>query len=223
MFAEPLAEWLTEMPAERAGDAADRRHHRAGAARRDPVGRSGAALRPTDFVLRAAPEPALHPRHERLDLRRRLAQPDVLAGTPARDPERRGDLPLPPALPRRRLPDLVRRRRPRLGLRAAGGRRHHAGRRRRRPRRHGRAQHGARGQHPREEPVRGRRRSARDRRADAAGARGDAPRHGLHLLRPRRRDALRAGRLPDPADPVPARWPRGRARRRSRSARSWTR
>ena len=47
--------------------------------------------------------------------------------------------------------------------------------------------------------------AARDRRADAARARGDAPRHGLHVLRPRRRHALRAGRLADPADPVHAR------------------
>ena len=115
MFAEPLTDWLTEMPADELATQADRRHHRPGAARRDPHRRSGRALRPTDFVLRAAAEPALHARHERLDLRRRLAQPDVLAGAPARDAERRGGLPLPPALPRRRLPDLVRRRRPRLG------------------------------------------------------------------------------------------------------------
>ena len=114
MFAEPLTEWLTEMPADELATQADRRRDRARAARRDPVGdRAGAApdrLRPA-----AAPEPALHARHERLALRRRLAQPDVLAGAPARDAERRGDLPLPPALPRRRLRDLVRRRRPRLG------------------------------------------------------------------------------------------------------------
>ena len=59
---------------------------------------------------RAAAEPALHARHERLDLRRRVDQPHVLAGAPARDAQRRGRLPLPPALPRCRLPDLVRRR-----------------------------------------------------------------------------------------------------------------
>ena len=67
----------------------------------------------------AASQPALHARHERLALRRRHAQPDVLAGAAARDPERRGDLPLPSALQRRGLRDLVRRRRPRLGLGAA--------------------------------------------------------------------------------------------------------
>ena len=155
-------------------------------------GRAGAAtdrLRPP-----AAPEPALHPRHERLDLRRRLDQPDVLAGAPERDAQRRGDLPLPPALPRRRLPDLVRRRRPRLGHRVARGRRHHARRRRRRPHRHGRAQHREGREHPRAEPVRGGRGPARDRRADAPRAGRDAPRHRLHLLRPRRGHALRARR-----------------------------
>ena len=40
-----------------------------------------------------------------------------------------------------------------------------------------------------------RRRAAGDRRADAARAGGDAPRHGLHVLRPQRRDDLRAGRV----------------------------
>ena len=54
-------------------------------------------------------------------------------------------------------------------------------------------------EHPRQEPVRGRRRAAGDRRADAARARGHAPRHGLHVLRPQRRDDLRAGRVPDHA------------------------
>ena len=116
MFAEPLTRVADRDAGRRARDAADRRRHRPGAARRDAIGdRPGAApdrLRPA-----AAPEPALHARHERLALRRRLAQPDVLAGAPARDAERRGDLPLPPALPRRRLRDLVRRRRPRLGAR----------------------------------------------------------------------------------------------------------
>ena len=135
------------------GDAPDRRHHRARAARGDPVGdRAGPA--PDRLRAAAAPQPALHPRHERVALRRRLAQPDVLARPPARDAERRGGLPVPPALPRRRLPDLVRRRRPRLGHGPDGGRRHDARRRRRRPRRHGRAEDRARGEHPRQEHVR---------------------------------------------------------------------
>ena len=49
-------------------------------------------------------------------------------------------------------------------------------------------------EHPRAEPVRRGRGAARDRREDAARPRGDAPRHRLHLLRPRRRDDVRAGR-----------------------------
>ena len=78
---------------------------------------------------------------------------------------------------------------------------------------HGRAQHRPRRQHPRAEHVRRRRGAPRDRRADAARAGGDAPRHGLHVLRPRRRHALRAGRLADPADPLHA----GRRRRASQA------
>ena len=78
-------------------------------------------------------------------------------------------------------------------------------------------------EHPGPEPVRGRRRAAGDRRADAALARGDAPRHGLHVLRPPRRDDVRAGRLRDHADPVHARRRRRRERARSPSARSSTR
>ena len=53
----------------------------------------------------------------------------------------------------------------------------------------------ARGEHPRPEPVRRRRRAAGDRRADAARPRGDAPRHRVHVLRSQRRDDLRARRV----------------------------
>ena len=122
MFAEPLREWLTEMPAE---ELATRLTGGITVRELPEEIRSaiGPALRASDFVLAAAPEPPLHPRPERLALRRRDAQPDVLARPPARDAEHRGDLPLPPALPRRRLQDLVRRRRPRLGPRADRGRR----------------------------------------------------------------------------------------------------
>ncbi len=212
MFSEPLIDWLTEMPAD---ELATKLTGGVTVAASCPTRSSaiGTALPPDRLRPAAAPEPALHARHERVDLRRRLAQPDVLARAPERDAERRGGLPLPPALPGRRLPDLVRRRRPRLGPGAARGRRHHAGRRRRRPRRHGRAQHRARGEHPRQEPVRGGRGAARDRRADAAGARGDAPRHRLHLLRPRRRHALRAGRRPRSSRSCSRRAARGRAGR----------
>ena len=132
MFAEPLRAWLDEQPAE---EVATRLTggitvQEMPAELRSAIGK---ALQPTDFVLAAAPQPALHPRHERLAVRRRVAQPDVLARPPARDTERRGDLPLPSAVPRCRLQDLVRRRRPRLGQARDRGRRHDARRGRRRP------------------------------------------------------------------------------------------
>ncbi len=86
------------------------------------------AMLPDDFVPAPAAQQLLHARPIGLDLRRRRRQPDVLAGPPARGPQRRGRLPLPPAVPRRRLRVLV--------LAGAGrrvvrprqlrGRRHHA-------------------------------------------------------------------------------------------------
>ena len=84
----------------RARDPPDRRRDAPGAARRDPIRDRGRAP-PDRLHPAAAAQPALHARHERLALRRRVAEPDVLAGAPARDAERRGDLPLPPAFPRR--------------------------------------------------------------------------------------------------------------------------
>ena len=153
MFAAPLREWLDEMPAD---ELATRLTGgltvlELPAEIRTAIGRGPASDR---LRAGAAAEPAVHARHERLAVRRRVAQPDVLAGAAARDAERRGDLPLPSPLPRRRLRDLVRRRRPRLGPGAHGGRRHDAGRRRRRPGRHGRADDRARGEHPRRQHVR---------------------------------------------------------------------
>ena len=127
MFAD-AAQGMAERDARgRAGDQADRRPDRARVSRGDAEGdRPGPA--PDRFRPGTAAEPAVHARYERLAVRRGVAQPDVLAGTPARDAERRGDLPLPSSLPRRRHRDLVRRRRPRLGHGAHGGRRHDAGR-----------------------------------------------------------------------------------------------
>ena len=54
-------------------------------------------------------------------------------------------------------------------------------------------------------------------------ARGDAPRHGLHVLRPGRRDDLRAGRLRDPARSSTRPTATAASRPRSRSGRSSTR
>ena len=82
--------------------------------------------------------------------------------------------------------------RPRAGLGPGDlrGRRHHAGRQRRRADGHERA-HLAPGDHPGGGgAVRPGRRRAGGRRRDAEAARGDAPRHGVHLRRPRHRHAL---------------------------------
>ena len=153
LFAEPLTEWMSAMPAD---DLATRLTGGITVQELPDEIRAtiGRALQPDRFRAAAAAQPALHPRHERLDLRGRVDQPDVLAGPAAGNAERRGDLPLPSPLSRRRLPDLVRRRRSRLGLGADRGRRHHARRRRRRAGRDGRAQHRAGGQHSRQEHVR---------------------------------------------------------------------
>ena len=55
---------------------------------------------PGRLPARPAAQPPLHPRHLRLDLRRRLHQRHALARPAARDRALRGDLPAPPALPR---------------------------------------------------------------------------------------------------------------------------
>ena len=68
----------------------------------------GAALDdPSDVRAAPAAEHAVHPRLVVLDLRRGVGQPDVLAGPPARGLQRRGDLPGPPDVRRRRLRVLV--------------------------------------------------------------------------------------------------------------------
>ena len=156
IFARELTAWMTEMPAD---ELATRLTGGVTLAElpEDIVTAVGRAMRPTDFVLRPLPN----------QLFMRDTSAWIYGGVsinamfwpapPARDAQPRGGLPLPPALPRRRLPDLVRRRRPRLGQRLARGRRHHARGRRRRPRRPGRALERARGEHPRREPVRRRR------------------------------------------------------------------
>src|SRR5690606_5170416 len=62
-------------------------------------------------------EPPLHPRQLLLALRGGLPQPDVLPLAPARDGEHRGDLPLPPDVPRGRRRLHLPRRGPRRGAR----------------------------------------------------------------------------------------------------------
>ena len=98
LFAREMTAWMTGMPAERARDPIDRRRDRAGAAERH--GRDDRARNAPDRLRAAAsPQPAVHPRHERMDLRRRLAESHVLAGAPARVAQCRGRLPLPSAVP----------------------------------------------------------------------------------------------------------------------------
>lgn len=94
----------------RAGRVAGRRHDQAGVPGRTPgadlraLPRHGAGRLPA----RPAAQPPLHPGHLGLDLRRRLHQRHALARPAARDGPLRGDLPAPPAVPRRELPPLVR-------------------------------------------------------------------------------------------------------------------
>ena len=105
-----------------------------------------------------------------------------------RDAALQGDLRVPPGL--RRLDGLVGRPRAGLGPGDVRGRRHHAGRQRRRADGHERADLAA-GDHPgRGGAVRAGRGRARRRRRHAQAAGRDAPRHGLHLRRPRHRHAL---------------------------------
>ena len=180
MFSDALTAWMTEMPAD---ELATRLTGGVTTQELPDEMRIGdrACARADGLRAAAAAEPALHARHERLDLRRRLAQPDVLAGAAARDAERRG--------------------RSTASIRASATRTSRSGSAA--PTTTG-ARRGSRAatscpsatassssamgerstaqavEHPRQEPVRGGRRAARDRGADAARAGGDAPRHGLH-------------------------------------------
>ena len=98
MFAGPLTDWLSEMPSEELAT----RLTGGVTVMELPEGDPGCdrAHAPADrFHSAAAPEPTLHARHERVAVRRRLAQPDVLAGSAAGDAQRGGHLSLPPALP----------------------------------------------------------------------------------------------------------------------------
>ena len=190
----------------------------------DIVTAVGRALRPTDFVLAPLPNTLFTRDTSAWIYGGVVDQLDVLAGAPARDAQPRGGLPLPSALPRRGLRDLVRRRRPRLG--------------------HARRSRAATSCRSATASCSSARASARNARAVsilaqnlfAAGAarlvigaqmprdaRGDAPRHRVHVLRPRRRDDLRAGRVGDRADPATAPTATAACAARSPIARSSTR
>ena len=75
MFADELTAWMTEMPADELATRLTGGVTRAGAARLDVASVVEARDAADRLRHRAAAEPALHARHERLDLRRRLDQP----------------------------------------------------------------------------------------------------------------------------------------------------
>ena len=160
----------------------DRRHHRR--VRRRPLRARRVLPRRARVRDAAAAQHPLHARHHLLAVRRRHPQPALLPGPARRDAADEGRLPVPPGL--RRLHRLVGRPGAALGTLDHRGRRRHAGRQRDRARRDERTDVTA-GHHPAGGgAVRpGRRRPCR-RRRDAPAARGDAPRHGVHVRGPRR-------------------------------------
>ena len=162
------------------------------ARRRGAQGRQGSRRRHR-VPAAAVAEHALHARHHLLDLRRRHAQSAVLARAARRNDPHDRDLQVPSGL-RRQGQRVVGR--PDQGPRPGDARRRRrdAHRQGQRADRHERA-HVAPGDQPaRGDAVQEGRRRARDRRGDAQDPRGDAPRHGVHVRRPRLR-AARA-RLP---------------------------
>ena len=156
---------------------------------------------PIDLRPAATAEHAVHARLVVLDLRRRLDQPDVLAGAPARGLQHGRDLPRPPDV--RATPASssgIRRSatttasRPRTSgwrrSRAATSRSSATG-----PSRSAcRERTQARMIEQIARPFREGRRRSRHRRGDDQGPRAHAPRHGLHAARPRQGDRLPEGR-----------------------------
>ena len=100
------------LPARRARQAPHRRpDRRRGGTRPGDAGRlvtdRRRTRRPVDVRAAPAPQHPVHPGLVVLDLRRRVGQPDVLAGPPPRGVQRGGDLQGPPDVRRRRLRVLV--------------------------------------------------------------------------------------------------------------------
>ncbi len=189
-----LRAWLGEMPAAKLTN-----HLIGGVAILDlPRSERASLLRDAfdgaDFLIPPVPEHALPARSLVLDLQRRHGQPDVLAGAQAGNAASARRLQVPSAVQRRRLHDLVGRLRRELRRVDARGRRRDANRQRRRAHRHGRA-HDAAGRLPGGRPaLRAWKRHACDRLPDAEEPRRHAPRHGVHLLRPRSVHVVPGGR-----------------------------
>ena len=118
-----------------------------------------------------------------LDLQRGDDQPDDQAGPAAGDADHGGDLPVPPDVHGRGVPDLAGRDRGELGPLPCRGRRRAADRERHGDDRHGRADHAASGDVDRPVAVPGRGGDAGAGRAPAEIAVLHAPGHGHHDVR----------------------------------------
>ncbi len=124
--AQRAHEWVETADAGAGRRVPDRRHHQG---RRRTGRRVGVGVgRPDEHVVAAAAELLVPARSVVLDLRRRHDQPDDEAGPEARDDDHGGDLPLPPDVRGRAVPDLARRLRRGLGPRARRRRRRAADR-----------------------------------------------------------------------------------------------
>ena len=112
---------------------------------RQDAGLAWKSADPTEHAAAAAAELPVPARPVVLDLRRRHDQPDDQAGPGPGDDDHGGDLPVPPDVRRRGVPDLAGRRRRGLGPLPCRGRRRAADRQRHRDDRHGGAHHAAGG------------------------------------------------------------------------------
>jgi len=145
----------------------------------------------TEYLLPPLPNTPVHARHDVLDLRRRDAEPAVLAraGTRRRSSPRRSTSSIRTSPARSTSGGATR---PRTTASRRWKARRHAHRQGQRADRHERAHVAAGDQPARGDALCQAGRRAGDRRRDAEDPRGDAPRHRVHVRRPRLR-AARAG------------------------------
>ena len=167
---------------------------------------------PRTFVLPPLPNTPVHPRLVVLDLRRRLDQPDVLAGPPARGLQHGRDLPAHPMFAEADfefwyppLGDDDRFRIEDFGLASLEGGDVEIIGNGTVADRDDRADDRPDDRADREGAVRQGRGRAGDRRRHDQGPGAHAPRHGVHAARPRQGDGLPEGRGRDPGDQPAAR------------------